>query len=118
MSLSVDKILKAPNSLKNNHSQNLLQGLKLGIATGFIVATAEQLNNTINQKASTMTAKDYVNGIILGGIIGGSVYGTCSLIQPVWRDITEYRPDELPFLTASRYLHSHHDTRDDLDLYS
>ncbi len=108
MTVSVDK-----NSKISDNSQKFSQGLKLLGVTGIVIAGAEQLNKTINHKASRMTTQDYINGIVLGGVIGTSVYGALGLMIPLWRELTEYRPDELPFLTA-HHLHPHHDKSDDL----
>jgi hypothetical protein len=108
MSVSVDK-----NPRYSDNSQKLSQGLKILGVTGIAVAGVEQLNKAINNKASKITTQDYINGIVLGGVIGTSVYGALGLMIPLWRELTEYRPDDLPFLTA-QHLHPHHDKVDDL----
>ena len=109
MSVSVDKNLKPYDNTRNTS-----QGLKLLVTTSTIIAGAEQINKTINKKASQVTAQEYLYSIVLGGIVASSIYGACSVIVPMWQEITEYRPYETPFLTASRYLNIHHNRIDDL----
>ncbi len=109
MSVSVENHLKP-----YRNPSSLSQGLKLLGISGVIVAGAEHLNKAVNQKATEITAQDYLYSILMGAVIGGSMYGACSMIVPLWQEITEYRPDDSPFLTTSRYLNIHHDRIDDL----
>lgn len=108
MYLSVDK------NLKPNAQTNLSQALKLAGTVGGVIASTEYLSKSINKKATQLKPESYLYGAMVTGLLATSLYGATTLIVPMWREITEYRPDENPFLGFSQSLSLHTDRIDDL----
>ena len=108
-------LIPSRQNLKKNDNYSLAQCLKLAGVTGILIAGAETLGQSVNKTAAKMTSKDYLVGVAIASLVGGSVYGGLSLFVPMWREVTEYRPDESPFIRIPSYLDlPHHHVNDDL----